>query len=93
MNCLRLPRALRSRLIPLSVAALALGFAGTAAADCIRESDRVRARQLQFAERGDLQLVFMAATTRSRNVLTGKEVEVERLPLAPFLESRRLACP
>jgi D-aminopeptidase len=36
--------------------------------------------------------LFMAATARSRNALTGKEVVVERLPLAPFLKSRNLSC-
>jgi D-aminopeptidase len=37
--------------------------------------------------------LFMATTTRSRNALTGKEVVVERLPLAPFLRSRGITCP
>jgi D-aminopeptidase len=37
--------------------------------------------------------LFMATTTRSRNALTGKEVVVERLPLAPFLRSRGVTCP
>ena len=32
--------------------------------------------------------LLMATTTRSRNAVTGKEVVVERLPLAPFLKSR-----
>jgi D-aminopeptidase len=36
--------------------------------------------------------LFMATTARSRNALTGKEVVVERLPLAPFLKSRSLSC-
>jgi D-aminopeptidase len=36
--------------------------------------------------------LLMATTTRSRNVVTGKEVVVERLPLAPFLKSRKLSC-
>ncbi|MBV8144224.1 MAG: P1 family peptidase, partial [Gammaproteobacteria bacterium] len=36
--------------------------------------------------------LFMASTTRSRNVLTGKEVTVERLPLAPFLKGAKNAC-
>src|SRR6516225_6141368 len=35
--------------------------------------------------------LLMATTTRSRNVVTGKEVVVERLPLAPFLKSRKLS--
>jgi D-aminopeptidase len=33
--------------------------------------------------------LFMATTTRSRNVVDGKEVVVERLPLAPFLKGRK----
>jgi D-aminopeptidase len=33
--------------------------------------------------------MFMATTTRSRNVVEGKEVVVERLPLAPFLKGRK----
>jgi D-aminopeptidase len=33
--------------------------------------------------------LFMATTTRSRNVVEGKEVVVERLPLAPFLKGRK----
>jgi D-aminopeptidase len=37
--------------------------------------------------------LFMATTTRSRNVITGKEVVIERLPLAPFLKSRKVSCP
>lgn len=37
--------------------------------------------------------LFMATTTRSRNALTGKQVVVERLPLAPFLRSRGVTCP
>ena len=36
--------------------------------------------------------LLMATTTRSRNAVTGKEVVVERLPLAPFLKSRNLSC-
>jgi D-aminopeptidase len=36
--------------------------------------------------------LLMATTTRSRNALTGKEVVVERLPLAPFLKSDNLSC-
>jgi D-aminopeptidase len=36
--------------------------------------------------------LFMATTTRSRNVVEGKEVVVERLPLAPFLKGRKPAC-
>ena len=36
--------------------------------------------------------LLMATTTRSRNAITGKEVVVERLPLAPFLKSRNLSC-
>lgn len=32
--------------------------------------------------------LLMATTTRSRNAVTGEEVVVERLPLAPFLKSR-----
>lgn len=36
--------------------------------------------------------LFMATTTRSRNVVEGKEVVVERLPLAPFLKDRKAAC-
>jgi len=35
----------------------------------------------------------MATTTRSRNVVLGKEVTVERLPLAPFLKSQNPSCP
>jgi D-aminopeptidase len=35
--------------------------------------------------------MFMATTTRSRNVVEGKEVVVERLPLAPFLKGQK--CP
>ena len=37
--------------------------------------------------------LFMATTTRSRNVVLGKDVVVERLPLAPFLKSHNLSCP
>ena len=36
--------------------------------------------------------LLMATTTRSRSAITGKEVVVERLPLAPFLKSRNLSC-
>jgi len=36
--------------------------------------------------------LLMATTTRSRNVVTGKEVVVERLPLAPFLKGNKLSC-
>jgi D-aminopeptidase len=36
--------------------------------------------------------LFMATTTRSRNVVEGKEVVVERLPLAPFLKGRKPNC-
>src|SRR5215468_3568562 len=36
--------------------------------------------------------LLMATTTRSRNPVTGKEVVVDRLPLAPFLKSRNLSC-
>jgi D-aminopeptidase len=36
--------------------------------------------------------LFMATTTRSHNVVDGKDVVVERLPLAPFLKARKLAC-
>jgi len=36
--------------------------------------------------------LLMATTARSRNAITGKEVVVERLPLAPFLKSRKLSC-
>jgi D-aminopeptidase len=36
--------------------------------------------------------LFMATTTRSRNVVEGKEVVVERLPLAPFLKGRKASC-
>jgi len=37
--------------------------------------------------------LFMATTTRSRNVLTGKDVVIEQLPLAPFLNGRISSCP
>jgi D-aminopeptidase len=37
--------------------------------------------------------IFMATTTRSRNVVEDKEVVVERLPLAPFLKGGKLSCP
>jgi D-aminopeptidase len=33
--------------------------------------------------------MFMATTTRSRSALDGREVVVERLPLAPFLKGRK----
>jgi D-aminopeptidase len=33
--------------------------------------------------------LFMATTTKSRNVVEGKEVVIERLPLAPFLKGRK----
>lgn len=36
--------------------------------------------------------LFMATTMRSRNVVEGKEVVVERLPLAPFLKGRKPPC-
>ena len=36
--------------------------------------------------------LLMATTTRSRNVVTGEEVVVERLPLAPFLKRNKLSC-
>ncbi len=36
--------------------------------------------------------LFMATTTRSHNVILGKDVVVERLPLAPFLKARKLSC-
>jgi D-aminopeptidase len=36
--------------------------------------------------------LLMATTTRSRNVVTGKDVVVERLPLAPFLKGNKLSC-
>jgi D-aminopeptidase len=36
--------------------------------------------------------MFMATTTRSHNVVEGKDVVVERLPLAPFLKARKRAC-
>jgi D-aminopeptidase len=36
--------------------------------------------------------MFMATTTRSRNVVEGKDVVVERLPLAPFLRGKSSAC-
>ena len=37
--------------------------------------------------------LFMATTTRSRNVIMGGDVVIERLPLAPFLKSRKISCP
>jgi D-aminopeptidase len=36
--------------------------------------------------------LLMATTTRSHNVVTGKDVVVERLPLAPFLKNRKFSC-
>jgi D-aminopeptidase len=36
--------------------------------------------------------LFMATTTRSRSVVDGKEIVVDRLPLAPFLRDSKLAC-
>ena len=36
--------------------------------------------------------MFMATTTRSHNVVENKDVVVERLPLGPFLQARKLAC-
>ena len=36
--------------------------------------------------------MFMATTMRSHNVVEGKDVVVERLPLAPFLQGSKLAC-
>ncbi len=36
--------------------------------------------------------MFMATTTRSHNVVTGKDVVIERLPLAPFLEGKKIRC-
>jgi D-aminopeptidase len=36
--------------------------------------------------------LFMATTTRSRNVVEGKDIVVERLPLAPFLKGRKSSC-
>jgi D-aminopeptidase len=36
--------------------------------------------------------LFMASTTRSHNVVTGKDIVVERLPLAPFLKNRKVSC-
>ena len=46
----------------------------------------------EAAEEAIYNSLLMATTTRSRNVVTGKEVVVERLPLAPFLKSRKLSC-
>ena len=37
--------------------------------------------------------LFMATTTRSYNAVQGREVVVERLPLAPFLKGRKPSCP
>jgi len=37
--------------------------------------------------------LFMATTTRSHDVMTGKEVVIERLPLAPFLRKGKASCP
>jgi len=36
--------------------------------------------------------LFMATTTRSRNVIGGKDVVIERLPLAPFLRKGKGPC-
>jgi D-aminopeptidase len=36
--------------------------------------------------------LFMATTTRSRSSVTGKEIEIEQLPLAPFLKGRKRSC-
>jgi D-aminopeptidase len=36
--------------------------------------------------------MFMATTMHSHNVVEDKDVVVERLPLAPFLKGRKLAC-
>jgi len=36
--------------------------------------------------------MFMAATTRSHNVVEGRDVVIERLPLAPFLKGSSRAC-
>jgi len=36
--------------------------------------------------------LFMATTTRSRNVISGKEVVIERLPLAQFLRKGKVPC-
>jgi D-aminopeptidase len=36
--------------------------------------------------------LFMATTTRSRSVVDGREIVVDRLPLAPFLRGSKLAC-
>ena len=36
--------------------------------------------------------MFMASTTRSHNVVEGRDVVVERLPLAPFLKGSPRAC-
>jgi D-aminopeptidase len=36
--------------------------------------------------------LLMATTARSRNAITGQEVVVERLPLAPLLRNRKLPC-
>src|SRR5215469_9831163 len=46
----------------------------------------------EATEEAIYNLLLMATTTRSRNTFTGKEVVVERLPLAPFLKSRNLSC-
>jgi len=35
----------------------------------------------------------MPTTTRSRNIVEGKEVVVARLPLAPFLKGGKRSCP
>jgi D-aminopeptidase len=47
----------------------------------------------EAAEEAIYNSLFMATTTRSRNVVLGKEVVVERLPLAPFLKSQNPSCP
>ncbi|MBV8147280.1 MAG: P1 family peptidase, partial [Gammaproteobacteria bacterium] len=70
MNCNQLPRPLRSRLLALGVAALTFGLAGTAGAQCIRESDHVRARQLGIAP-GILAPGPLNAITDVAGVLVG----------------------
>ena len=47
---------------------------------------------IEATEEAIYNSLFMATTTRSRNVVEGKEVVVERLPLAPFLKGRKIAC-
>jgi D-aminopeptidase len=47
----------------------------------------------EAAEEAIYNSLFMATTTRSQNVVLGKEVVVERLPLAPFLKKQKLSCP